>query len=151
MSKAESASECFLNGCNCAQAVLTAFCENFGLEKELALKIACPFGGGMGHSCETCGAVSGALMVLGLKYGPSSKEEKNEKAMSYLVAKNFISQFRKINGSVNCKELLECDLGNEEQLSAAQQSGIFVTKCKKYVSDAVNLLEEVMSEYHTDQ
>lgn len=140
--KADYAIASFESGFNCSQAVLSAFCEDFGLDKSPALKIACSFGGGMCLG-ETCGAVTGALMVLGLKYGQDDNEDTYSKAINKLMVKDFASRFRKLNGSISCKELLEYDLSDENQLNAARQSGIFKTKCPKYVKDAVAILEEM--------
>ncbi|NLD47049.1 MAG: C_GCAxxG_C_C family protein [Clostridiaceae bacterium] len=140
------ADECFNRGFNCSQAVFSAFCEDFGLDKSQALKIACSFGAGMGYMGEACGAVTGAFMVLGLIHGQSKEADTHSKTYTYLLVKDFAARFRKINGTINCKELLGYDLGDEAQLNAARQSGVFKTKCPKYVSDAVGLLEEMIAE-----
>lgn len=145
--KADSAVKCFNNGFNCSQAVFSAFCEDFGLDKKTALKVACPLGAGMGYLGEACGAVTGAFLVLGLKYGQNDDEDKHSKAMNYLFVKDFASRFGKRNGSINCKELLGYDLSDEVQLNAIRQTDIFQTKCSEYVRDAVELLEEMLEEH----
>jgi C_GCAxxG_C_C family probable redox protein len=147
MSNADYAVDCYNNGCSCAQAVFTTFCEEYGIDKKLGLKIACPFGGGMGHTGGVCGAVTGALLVLGLKYGQENTENKYSKAMNYLIVQDFISRFKKLNGTINCSELIKYNLGDEQQLNAARQTDIFKTMCPKYVDDAVTLLESIMAEY----
>ncbi len=144
--KVEYASECFSNGFNCAQSVFSAFCEDFGLDKSQALKVACSFGGGMGYLGEVCGAVSGAFMVLGLIYGQNQAHESQKKAQTYLKVKEFAQRFREMNGAINCTELLKYDLGDEEQLNAARQAGIFKINCAKYIGDAVGILEEMIAE-----
>jgi C_GCAxxG_C_C family probable redox protein len=146
MDKADNAVVCFNSGFNCAQAVFTAFCEDFGLDKKQALNIACSFGAGMGYIGEACGAVTGAFLVLGLKYGQDNEEDKYSKATNYLLVKDFAARFRKLNGTINCKELLGYDLSDEKQLDAARQTDVFKTKCPKYVRDAVKILEEIMAE-----
>ena len=83
MSKIDTAVSGFKEGFNCAQSVLSAFSEELGLTRETALKIACPFGGGMARQAETCGAVTGAFMVIGLKYGQASKADKASKNRTY--------------------------------------------------------------------
>ena len=145
MNRSEKAVACFGNGCNCAQAVFTAFCEELGLVEKLGLKIACPFGGGLGHTGGVCGAVSGALLTIGLKYGSDSPELGNIKAQNYIIAQDFISEFKKRNGSVNCTELISYDLSDKTQLELARQAGVFKTNCPKYVSDAVEILESILS------
>ncbi|MDP4153569.1 MAG: C-GCAxxG-C-C family protein [Bacillota bacterium] len=147
MDKSGYAVECFSNGCNCTQAVFTAYCTEYGIDKKLGLKLACSLGGGMGHTGQVCGAVSGALLVLGLKYGQDNVEDKRSKAMNYLIVQDFISRFRKLNGSINCTELLHYDLSEENQLSAAIKTDVFKTLCSKYVGDAVKILDEVAFEY----
>jgi C_GCAxxG_C_C family probable redox protein len=150
MSKTDFAEECFNSGFSCSQAVLAAFCEDYGLDKKLALKMACSFGGGMSHLGEVCGAVTGALMVLGLKYGQDDEEDKHSKAVNFLLVKDFVARFRKLNGSISCKELIEYDISDEKQLTAARQTDVFQTKCASYVKNAVNLLEEIISEYEVE-
>lgn len=147
MNRSEKAVACFGNGCNCAQAVFTAFCEELGLEEKLGLKIACPFGGGLGHTGGVCGAVTGALLTIGLKYGPESPEYGDIKVQNYVIVQDFISEFKKHNGSVNCTELISYDLSDKVQLELARQAGVFKTKCPKYVSDAVEILESILSEH----
>ncbi|NJD04113.1 MAG: C_GCAxxG_C_C family protein [Ruminiclostridium sp.] len=147
MNKTDYAVDCFSNGFNCSQAVFSAFCEDFGVDINLGLKMACSFGAGMGYMGEACGAVTGAFMVLGLKFGQNDEQDKYSKAMNYLLVKDFASRFRKLNGSINCKELIQYDLSDERQLNAARQTDVFTTKCPKYVKDAVELLEAVIAEH----
>lgn len=151
MEKADQAVECFLNGYSCSQAVFTAYCEDYGIDKKLGLKLSCPLGGGMGHTGQVCGAVSGALLVLGLKYGQDDVEDKHSKARNYFTVKEFISRFKALNGSTNCSQLIQYDLSDDTQLASARQTDIFQTKCCKYVSDVVKLLEEISSEYDNEK
>lgn len=144
--KVDYAVECFNSGFNCSQAVLTAFCKDFGVNTELGLKIAGSFGGGMGHMGGVCGAVSGALMVLGLKYGQSVDYDKYSKARNYLSVNEFAARFRKLNGTINCSELIGYNLGDEAQLMAAREANIWESKCVKYIKDSVSILEEMLAE-----
>lgn len=143
MNRSEKAVECFGNGCNCAQAVFASFCEEMGLDKQVGLKIACPFGGGMGHTGGICGTVTGALLAIGLKYGPASPESGDIKMQNYKIAQDFVAKFKERNGSVYCTELVGYDLSDESQLALAKQTGVFKTKCPKYIRDAVEILEEI--------
>lgn len=143
--KIDNAIDSFNCGFNCSQSVFSAFSEDLGLDKKLALKIACSFGGGM-CLAEVCGAVTGAFLVLGLKYGQNNDNDNASKELSKLYVKDFASRFKKLHGSIICKELLEYDLSDINQLIAARQSGVFKTQCPKYVKDAVVLLEEIMSD-----
>ncbi|KNY30302.1 C-GCAxxG-C-C family protein [Pseudobacteroides cellulosolvens] len=143
--KANYAIDNFDCGFNCSQAVFSAFCEELGLNKKIALKIACSFGGGMALG-EVCGAVTGAFLVLGLKYGNNDPEDKFSKAKNRLLNRDFTARFRKLHGYITCKELLNYDITDDKQLNAARQSGIFKTKCPNYVRDTVLLLEEIIAE-----
>ncbi len=147
MDKAEKAAACFRDGCNCSQAVLTAFCEEYGMDRKLALKTACSFGGGMGHTGQVCGAVSGALLVLGLKYGPDNAADQQSKTRNYRIVKDFVNRFKALNSSTNCTELIGYDLSDDAQLTLARQADVFKMKCGRYVSDAVRLLTEMIAEY----
>ena len=146
MSKADYAEECFNSGFNCAQAVFSTFAREHGLEEKLALKIAGSFGAGMGYIGEACGAVTGAFLVLGLIYGQQEEEDRYTKIRNYMLVKDFAYRFRKINGSVHCRELLGYDLTDERQRKEAGQSDVFETTCAKYVRDAVGILEEMLAE-----
>ena len=106
MNSIEDAVRLFGEGYMCSQAVFAAFSEQFDLPKEQALKIGACFGSGM-RKAEVCGACTGALMVLGLKYG-ESKEKSNE------ACEKFLDEFEKENGSFICRDLLGCDIGTEE-------------------------------------
>jgi C_GCAxxG_C_C family probable redox protein len=139
MTRQEHAVQLFLSGYSCAQAVLMAFSTPLGLDEALAAKVACAFGGGISHMGLTCGAVTGALMVIGLKHGggPEAKQP------TYLIGKDFISRFSVLHGSINCTELIGYDLSNPDQLSEAREKGIFLSRCKNYVETAVKILEEL--------
>lgn len=150
MNKIDFATESFKSGFSCSQAVFAAFCEDYGLDRKLALKIACSFGGGMAHMAGVCGAVTGAFMVLGLKYGQNEEEDKHSKIVNFLRVKDFADRFRKLNGSISCTELIAYDLSDEKQLIAARQTDVFQTKCAGYVRNAVELLEEIISEYEVE-
>lgn len=145
MDKKDYAVECFGKGFNCSQAVFSTFCEDFGLDKKVALKIANSFGAGMGYNGEACGAVSGAFMTIGLKYGQYEEGDRPTKEKTYALVKEFTTRFKEINGTINCTKLIEYDLSDEKQLLAARQSDVFRTKCPRYIKDAVGILEDILS------
>lgn len=107
MSKREEAEALFLNGCNCAQAVLCAFEKEAGLEHKTAMMLASSFGGGMGRLREVCGAVSGMFIVAGLLYGYDENSPKEAKAEHYALIRDLAEQFRNKTGSILCRELLD--------------------------------------------
>jgi C_GCAxxG_C_C family probable redox protein len=145
MNKADSAVATFGKGFNCSQAVLSAFNKDLGLDDQAAAKIASGFGGGIGHMAETCGAVTGAIMVIGLKNGMSIQASpfKSNQAV-YVVVDTFVKEFVKRNKSVKCRELLGCDISDHATLLKARQDGIFQTVCPKFVHDAVEILEGII-------
>ena len=143
--KSEKAVERFKKGFNCSQAVLGSYSEDFGLDCEHAFKVATGFGGGM-RMAETCGAVTGAFMVLGLKYGNSTAEDKESKAKTYEKIVEFTSMFKARNNSVMCKELLGCDITTPDGMRKAQENGVFDSICPKVVRDAAEVLEEMLEE-----
>jgi C_GCAxxG_C_C family probable redox protein len=143
---AETSVEIFAKGFSCAQAVLLSHCEEYGLSDELAKKVAGGFGGGMGHSGEVCGAVSGALMLIGLKYGQYKEFDKESKEKTYRLAKQYTDNFKKEFGSINCTKLLKFDLSNKEEAVKAKESGVFKELCPVLVKRAVELAEDILKE-----
>jgi C_GCAxxG_C_C family probable redox protein len=143
-SKADQAVVCFNNSFNCSQAVFSTYCESLGLDPTIALKIACAFGAGMGYTGETCGAVTGALMLIGLKYGKTRPEDNQAKEKTYALAQEFVKRFRAIHGSVKCKELLPYDISIPEELNKARAEGLFTTVCPKLVQSAAEIIEEIL-------
>jgi C_GCAxxG_C_C family probable redox protein len=142
MSRADSAADNMtLRKMNCSQSVLTAFCEELGLEKSLALKLALGFGGGMGRCGNTCGAVTGAYMVIGLKQDLKAENAQPIKEKTYSLVKEFNRRFTAVNGSTQCRDLLGTDISTPEGHDAANAKKLFITLCPKLVHDAVEIVE----------
>jgi len=144
VSKFESAVACFNTGLTCSQAILSTYGDEFGLDRELALKLSCAFGGGMACMAETCGAVTGAFMVIGLKHGRTRAKDVRVKNKTYELAKEFISQFRSRNGSIICRELLGLDISTPEGMRLAKKRKLFTTACPNYVKDAAQIIEDIL-------
>ena len=144
MSKAEKAKKQFVKGFSCAPAVFSTYSEEFGLEKELALKIACGFGGGIGRMGRTCGAVTGAVMVIGLKHGQADADDEESRQETHKLVKEFIDKFTALHGSVECRELIGYDLSDSAGLKSARESGVFEKKCHGLVYDAARILEDIL-------
>jgi C_GCAxxG_C_C family probable redox protein len=145
MNKADIAVATFTKGFNCAQAVLSAFNKELGLDNQTAAKIASGFGGGIGHMAETCGAVTGAIMVIGLKKGMSIQDSPfKSNQVVYAAIDPFIKEFVKRNKSVKCRELLGCDISDHATLLKARKDGIFQTLCPRFVHDAVEIVENIV-------
>ncbi|MEW5870211.1 MAG: C-GCAxxG-C-C family protein [Chloroflexota bacterium] len=145
-SKADFAKEQFSQGYNCAQAVLSSAADDFGLPVELAYRLAAPFGGGMGRMGETCGAVTGAFMALGLKYGNTLPTDKDAKERAYQATVEFACRFHQRQGSILCRELLGVDIGDPQGLQQARQQDLFTARCPLVVYHAAQLLQEMLAE-----
>ena len=101
------AAELFLQGYNCAQAVVVAFTDVTGLDVDFAAKMVSPFGGGMGRMREVCGAVSGMLLVAGILYGYDTPGDDEIKKALYAEVQALAEQFRQRCGSIICREILK--------------------------------------------
>ena len=104
--RSEEAKNNFLNGMNCAQAVLCAFCDRCGLDRDTAMKLASGFGGGLARQREVCGAVSGMCMAADLIRGPGEDSDKAAKDEHYAFIRGLCDAFREEAGSIICRELL---------------------------------------------
>jgi len=140
--KIEISLEAFNSGYNCAQAVVEAYREETGLDRETAMKVAAGFGGGLGRMAETCGAVSGAAIVLG-----SSCKEKDPaavKALTYEKVKLFIEMFKQCYGSVMCRDILGEDISTGEGRKRANECGLFEKRCNGIVKDSAEILKDLI-------
>ena len=153
MNRIEKSVELFNSGFLCSQAVFAAFSKDLGLSEEQALKIGACFGSGM-RKGEVCGACTGALMVLGLKYGYSNADDKESKIKADKVCDKFLDEFKKENGSYLCRELLDCDISTPELLDCdistpegkehAIENNLFSELCPKMVKSAATITEKLI-------
>ena len=144
MNHIELAKKYFEQRYHCSQAVLVAFAEELGLTEEQALKLGGCFGGGMCKG-EVCGACTGALMALGLKYGQSDIEDMESRQKTNDVTVEFLDMFQKENGSYICRELLGCDLATDEGKKYAMEKRLFVEFCPKMVESATAIAERLLN------
>ncbi len=98
--------ELFKQGYNCSQAVFCAFCDEFGMDEETALKVSAGLGGGVGRMREVCGTITGAALVAGMLYGATDGKDSQKKAETYEKVREIADEFRKDNPSIICRELL---------------------------------------------
>ncbi len=131
---------------NCSQGVFTTYAIEHGIDEKLALKLATNFGGGA-RKGEMCGAVSGALMVLGLLYGHSESEDPDTKARAYAMSEEYMNRFIRRNGSVVCRELLGYDLSKPEEKVVILEKDLFRTFCPDMIRSAVEILDELIEEH----
>ena len=130
--RVEKASRSYGSGLYCSQAVLGAFCKKYGLDEDLAHRIS--FGLNSGCRCaDVCGAVSGAILVIGLKYG-------NDRIVCNSKTEEYINAFRKKNGSVICRDILGCDISTVEGKGKAITENLFNTRCMDMVVSAAQIL-----------
>ncbi len=145
MNPADLAVNLFAERFNCAQAVFAAYAPALGLEQAPALKIATAFGGGgLGARGGACGAVSGALLVLGLRYGMAAADDQAAKTQTYALAHAFADRFKERHGHLTCRELLGCDLGTPEGAQMAQARQFHTTFCPALVRSAAEILDELL-------
>jgi C_GCAxxG_C_C family probable redox protein len=144
MNKAEKAVALFKEGFSCSQALFSAFSEDFGLDRNTSLKISQPFGGGMAHLGEACGAVTGAFMLIGLKYGRTKADDLAARDRTYAKMRQFTDRFKALHCSIQCRCLLGLDLGTEEGMRLAREKNLFQTICVKYVQDAATIVEDLL-------
>lgn len=145
MSKVNEAVSCFTEGFLCSQAIFSTYAPEIGLDRETALKISCSFGSGMARMGETCGAVTGALMVIGLKSGNTNVEDKQAKERTYGEVMDFVNRFIQRNGSIRCKDLLSCDISTAEGVKIANEKQLFTTLCPKFVEEAALIIEQILT------
>lgn len=144
MNRQEKAAKQFASGFNCAQSVLLAFASELGLPEELASKLAQAFGGGMARTGEICGAVTGGLLVLGLKYGKVKPEDEAAREKTYSLAREFFRSFRARHGSLLCRELLGVDLSQEGGYERASAEKLFQNVCPSLIRSSIRILEELI-------
>ncbi|NLV26445.1 MAG: C_GCAxxG_C_C family protein [Methanomicrobiales archaeon] len=137
-------SDLFAQGYNCSQSVFTAFAKENGLDPSMALKIATSYGGGIGRTGNVCGAVSGAILAIGLTHGMDSLQETEKKEKCYALDQEFIEKFTAKFGSINCTKLLGYNLGIPAEREEAGKKGVIKQICPGLVKGAAEILEELL-------
>jgi len=140
-SKVDEAAACFNEGFNCSSSVFSTYCEDFGLDKKTGLKLACGLGGGMGRLQGTCGAVSGAYLLIGLKHGMYLKEDTDARIKTYDMVREFAKLFAERNETTCCRDLLGVDLLNDDPQMTA---GRIKETCPKLIRDAAEIVEQLL-------
>ena len=148
MTKGDIAKKYFEDGYNCAQAVLLAFCEDFGLEKETAIMMSAPFGGGMGRLREVCGTFSGVNMVLGLYEGKYDVKDNQKKSQLYKDIQALAEKFKEDNGSIICRDLLGLRIKGKDAPTPEVRSDSYykARPCSELCKYAGDLLEEFLKD-----
>lgn len=136
----ERAALCFQEGCNCAQSVFSAFSPAYGIDEDLARRLASGFGGGIARQGEVCGAVSGAVLALSLALGYTKADQTDAKALTYQQVQAFLQRFFAQNGGLRCAELLGAGAGTPEWQAASRK------RCPGIVASAAQILNELLEE-----
>jgi C_GCAxxG_C_C family probable redox protein len=144
MSKPDCAVSFFRQGFSCSQAVAAAFAAEHGLDKETALRLSQPFGGGIARRADWCGAVTGAFLVIGLKHGRVRPEDTAARDKTYALVQEFIRRFQDRHGELKCRDLLGCDLSTPEGQKKIDELKLHQTRCEDLVRDAAAILEEIL-------
>lgn len=142
--KQENAILSFKSGFNCAQSVLRAFSSDLKIDESQALNMASGFGGGMGRLQSTCGAVTGAFMVIGLYNSLAIQLSENRNDITAKMIQDFEAKFKLKHESTVCKDLIKCNLNTLEGQRQFKDLNLHENVCQKCISDAVGLLEEVV-------
>lgn len=147
MTHGEKAQALFYEGYNCAQAVFCAYADDLGLEQTTAARLVSPLGGGMGRLREVCGAVSGALMVIGQLYGYGTPETGAPKARLYAIEQEFARRFAKDHGSYICRDLLGLSEGASAPTPEARTDAYYQKRpCPALCQHAADLLDRLIAD-----
>ena len=144
MTHKEKALDYFSRKFHCSQAVLAAYAPELGLTEEQALKLGACFGSGM-RKGEVCGAVTGALMALGLLYGQTNAGDSAGRLVSNKINDLMMDRFKEKCGSYICNDLLGCDISTAEGVQYCRDNNLFTEFCPKMVAAAVEVVEEIIA------
>lgn len=150
MNDVDAAVELFRGGCACSQAILAVYGPRVGLDEDRAVRVAACFAGGM-RMAETCGAVTGGFMALGLACCTDSCRTIEGRRAAYDAVASFAEKFRRRHGSLVCRELLGCDISTPEGYRIAVEKGLFRTRCVELVHDAAELLGGMLPAAATEE
>ncbi len=143
MKRKQYIEEYLKSGFNCAQIVALAFAEKVNKDEKTVLAAAAGFGGGIGRQAMICGALSGAVIILGFAKGQTVALDSNAKEMTYKSVRDLFSLFKETHGAVICKDLLECDISTPDGLEN-HKNGCNTEKCIRYVESSMNILNDLL-------
>ena len=144
MTKEEAESTLF-KGLDCAQSVLYSVLDELDADPEMIQRVATGFGSGM-FAGETCGAVAGSIMALGIKYGTSVPVNQTDKDACIEKVEEFRRRFKALHGTTMCRELLGADVSTDEGMAKIEAEELMPKTCPYLVADAVNILLEMFDE-----
>lgn len=142
--RVDRAVSAFDAGFNCSQAVLSSYADLFDMDLATSNRIACGFGGGMGRLQQVCGAVSGAMMIAGLKHGKTRPDDTDPLERTYAIVQLIVERFKEKHGTISCRELLQCDISTAEGRRQAKANNLFSTICAGCVRDSASIVEDIV-------
>jgi C_GCAxxG_C_C family probable redox protein len=140
----EQAVAYYNQGYTCTQSILASFAARYSLQQDLAFRIGEPFGAGTSCTSDMCGAVTGAIMVLGLQYGSAHSDDVAARSDTYQRVHELIQRFKVSHGSIQCTDLLGYNLSDPQQLQSVREKGLFMQLCPILVRDAAQILIEMI-------
>ncbi len=142
---AETAEKRFIEGFSCSQSVFSAFAEAEGMNLETALSISTSFGAGMARMGDTCGVITGGMMVLGLKFGRTVADDEEAKEKNYRLVNEFVEEFNKRFENTDCRGLLGFEPGSPEASERFANEPELEKRCSGFVREASEILEEIIA------
>ncbi|HML38282.1 MAG TPA: C-GCAxxG-C-C family protein [Bacillota bacterium] len=134
----------------CCQCVVGSLCEEFGVDRITALRFAGAFGSGIGRSGETCGAITGAMMLIGLKMGKRLPSDPGD-ARCYEVTLEFMRRFKELHdGKFKCRDLLGVDITTDEGFDYILENDLFTSKCRGFIRDGAEIIADMLLETERD-
>jgi len=140
MDRGEHAAQLFLQGYNCAQAVVISFADLIGMDVDSAARLSSSFGGGMGRMREVCGAVSGMLLVAGILYGYDTPGDDTVKMEHYSLVQQLAGAFREQVGHIVCREILK-NPPSDPKPTPRTEEFYKIRPCARMVYTAADILQ----------
>ena len=143
LNKIKQAESKFLDEYACSQAIVSTYCDQFGLDIKTALNLSAGFAGGM-RGGKTCGVITGAIIILGLALSGQNSAKPDDRKDVYAGVSEFTKQFKEKYGSTECKDLLTVDISTAEGKQEANEKKLFYTICPKFVRTSAEILESLI-------
>ena len=146
--RVQRAVDFFMEGYGCCQAVVAAFADMYGLDEEMAKRLAAGFGGGVGRMRMMCGAVSGIVMLVGLECGQTDGDDREGKSACYKVVQELLAKSKEQNGSIICAEILGlkgCEKAQSSYVASPRTAEYYKTRpCAAKVESAARIFVEYL-------
>lgn len=141
----QAATDMFMNAYNCSQSVCYAFSDLFPVDTDTVLKLSCGFGAGMARKQDVCGAVSGGIIVIGMRFGRGEKDGRPITEITYRNVQTLMDRFFETYGSYNCRRLLEgCDLSTSDGRTFFKENDLLRKICLPCVHCVVKILSDIL-------